>query len=202
MSNLLFLFFDIDYFLIQVLMVGVFIFVLVVVVSNVGVLGLLGLGVLIVVQVEVMIVVICQLMDCLFNVNLFCYVLFWCDVWWEVDWVIILCFYFVCYGSMLLDLLSEIYQIFVGYVLMLELFFDILLVVVSFYFGFFEGEMILCLWWQGIVILVMVILLQEVLLIEQQGIDVVVVQGYEVGGYWGIFVLQVFDVQLSIFILV
>ncbi|RCT94323.1 nitronate monooxygenase, partial [Acinetobacter baumannii] len=44
--------------------------------------------------------------------------------------------------------------------------------------------------------------LQEALLIEQQGIDVVVAQGYEAGGHRGIFAPQAPDAQLSTFTLV
>lgn len=74
--------------------------------------------------------------------------------------------------------------------------------VVSFHFGLPEGETIQRLRRQGIVTLATATSLQEALLIEQQGIDVVVAQGYEAGGHRGIFAPQAPDAQLSTFTLV
>lgn len=72
----------------------------------------------------------------------------------------------------------------------------------SFHFGLPEGETIQRLRRQGIVTLATATSLQEALLIEQQGIDVVVAQGYEAGGHRGIFAPQAPDAQLSTFTLV
>ncbi len=72
----------------------------------------------------------------------------------------------------------------------------------SFHFGLPEGETIQRLRRQGIVTLATAASLQEALLIEQQGIDVVVAQGYEAGGHRGIFAPQAPDAQLSTFTLV
>lgn len=85
---------------------------------------------------------------------------------------------------------------------MLELLLDISPAVVSFHFGLPEGETIQRLRRQGIVTLATATSLQEALLIEQQGIDVVVAQGYEAGGHRGIFAPQAPDAQLSTFTLV
>ncbi len=70
------------------------------------------------------------------------------------------------------------------------------------HFGLPEGETIQRLRRQGIVTLATATSLQEALLIEQQGIDVVVAQGYEAGGHRGIFAPQAPDAQLSTFTLV
>ncbi|STS82617.1 enoyl-[acyl-carrier-protein] reductase [Klebsiella pneumoniae] len=85
---------------------------------------------------------------------------------------------------------------------MLELLLDISPAVVSFHFGLPERETIQRLRQQGIVTLATATSLQEALLIEQQGIDVVVAQGYEAGGHRGIFAPQAPDAQLSTFTLV
>jgi nitronate monooxygenase len=153
-------------------------------VSNAGALGSLGLGASTVAQAEAMIVATRQLTDRPFNVNLFCHApprrdahvkptgqqrcAPFCPLWQYAS------------GS-----LSEIYQTFIGHAPMLELLLDLSPAVVSFHFGLPEGETIQRLRQQGIVTLATATSLQEALLIEQQGIDVVVAQGYEAGGHRG-----------------
>ncbi len=132
-----------------------------------------------------MIVATRQLTDRPFNVNLFCHAPPRRDARREANWATTLRPHFARYGSTPPDSLSEIYQTFVGHAPMLELLLDISPAVVSFHFGLPEGETILRLRRQGIVTLATATSLQEALLIEQQGIDVVVAQGYEAGGHRG-----------------
>ena len=182
MSNPLLSLLDIDYPLIQAPMAGVSTPALAAAVSNAGALGSLGLGASTVAQAEAMIVATRQLTDRPFNVNLFCHAPPRRDARREADWATTLRPHFARYGSTPPDSLSEIYQTFVGHAPMLELLLDISPAVVSFHFGLPEGETILRLRRQGIVTLATATSLQEALLIEQQGIDVVVAQGYEAGG--------------------
>ncbi|SQC87970.1 enoyl-[acyl-carrier-protein] reductase [Klebsiella pneumoniae] len=149
-----------------------------------------------------MIVATRQLTDRPFNVNLFCHAPPRRDARREADWATTLRPHFARYGSTPPDSLSEIYQTFVGHAPMLELLLDISPAVVSFHFGLPEGETIQRLRRQGIVTLATATSLQEALLIEQQGSDVVVAQGYEAGGHRGIFAPQAPDAQLSTFTLV
>ena len=188
MSNPLLSLLDIDYPLIQAPMAGVSTPALAAAVSNAGALGSLGLGASTVAQAEAMIVATRQLTDRPFNVNLFCHAPPRRDARREADWATTLRPHFARYGSTPPDSLSEIYQTFVGHAPMLELLLDISPAVVSFHFGLPERET--------------ATLLQEALLIEQQGIDVVVAQGYEAGGHRGIFAPQAPDAQLSTFTLV
>ncbi|MDH8513178.1 nitronate monooxygenase [Klebsiella pneumoniae] len=182
MSNPLLSLLDIDYPLIQAPMAGVSTPALAAAVSNAGALGSLGLGASTVAQAEAMIVATRQLTDRPFNVNLFCHAPPRRDARREADWATTLRPHFARYGSTPPDSLSEIYQTFVGHAPMLELLLDISPAVVSFHFGLPERETIQRL--------------------RQQGIDVVVAQGYEAGGHRGIFAPQAPDAQLSTFTLV
>ncbi len=198
MSNPLLSLLDIDYPLIQAPMAGVSTPALAAAVSNAGALGSLGLGASTVARAEAMIVATRQLTDRPFNVNLFCHAPPRRDARREADWATTLRPHFARYGSTPPDSLSEIYQTFVGHAPMLELLLDISPAVVSFHFGLPEGETILRLRRQGS-LPATATSLQEALLIEQQGIDVVVAQGYEAGGHRGIFAPQAPDAQLSTF---
>lgn len=131
-----------------------------------------------------MIVATRQLTDRPFNVNLFCHAPPRRDARREADWATTLRPHFARYGSTPPDSLSEIYQTFVGHAPMLELLLDISPAVVSFHFGLPEGETILRLRRRDRYPATATSL-QEALLIEQQGIDVVVAQGYEAGGHRG-----------------
>ncbi len=202
MSNPLLSLLDIDYPLIQAPMAGVSTPALAAAVSNAGALGSLGLGASTVAQAEAVIVATRQLTDRPFNVNLFCHAPPRRDARREADWATTLRPHFARYGSTPPDSLSEIYQTFIGHAPMLELLLDLSPAVVSFHFGLPEGETIQRLRRQGIVTLATATSLQEALLIEQQGIDVVVAQGYEAGGHRGIFAPQAPDAQLSTFTLV
>ncbi|HHL3483734.1 TPA: NAD(P)H-dependent flavin oxidoreductase, partial [Klebsiella pneumoniae] len=202
MSNPLLSLLDIDYPLIQAPMAGVSTPALAAAVSNAGALGSLGLGASTVAQAEAMIVATRQLTDRPFNVNLFCHAPPRRDARREADWATTLRPHFARYGSTPPDSLSEIYQTFIGHAPMLELLLDLSPAVVSFHFGLPEGETIQRLRRQGIVTLATATSLQEALLIELQGIDVVVAQGYEAGGHRGIFAPQAPDAQLSTFTLV
>nr|WP_075206941.1 nitronate monooxygenase [Klebsiella variicola] len=202
MSNPLLSLIDIDYPLIQAPMAGVSPPALAAAVSHAGALGSLGLGASTVAQAEAMIVATRHLTDRPFNVNLFCHAPPRRDARREADWATTLRPHFARYGSTPPDSLSEIYQTFIGHAPMLELLLDLSPAVVSFHFGLPERETIQRLRQQRIVTLATATSLQEALLIEQQGIDVVVAQGYEAGGHRGIFAPQEPDAQLSTFTLV
>ncbi|MFH0405161.1 NAD(P)H-dependent flavin oxidoreductase, partial [Klebsiella quasipneumoniae] len=202
MQNSLLSLLDIDYPLIQAPMAGVSTPALAAAVSNAGALGSLGLGAATVAQAEAMIVATRQLTDRPFNVNLFCHAPPRRDAPREADWAETLRPHFTRFGSTPPASLREIYQTFIGHTAMLELLLDHSPAVVSFHFGLPEGETIQRLRQQGIVTLATATSLQEALLIEQQGIDVVVAQGYEAGGHRGIFAPQEPDAQLSTFTLV
>ena len=182
MSNPLLSLLDIDYPLIQAPMAGVSTPALAAAVSNAGALGSLGLGASTVAQAEAVIVATRQLTDRPFNVNLFCHAPPRRDAPREADWAETLRPHFTRFGSTPPASLREIYQTFIGHTAMLELLLDLSPAVVSFHFGLPEGETIQRL--------------------RQQGIDVVVAQGYEAGGHRGIFAPQEPDAQLSTFTLV
>lgn len=185
MQNSLLSLLDIDYPLIQAPMAGVSTPALAAAVSNAGALGSLGLGAATVAQAEAMIVATRQLTDRPFNVNLFCHAPPRRDAPREADWAETLRPHFTRFGSTPPASLREIYQTFIGHTAMLELLLDHSPAVVSFHFGLPEGETIQRLRQQGIVTLATATSLQEAQLIEQQGIDVVVAQGYEAGGHRG-----------------
>lgn len=85
---------------------------------------------------------------------------------------------------------------------MQELLFDVWLLVVSFYFGLLFDDVIVWLKVVGIVLFLIVINFVEVQVVVVVGIDVIVVQGVEVGGYWGMFDLVVFDVEFGMLVFV
>jgi nitronate monooxygenase len=92
--------------------------------------------------------------------------------------------HFTRFGSTPPASLREIYQTFIGHTAMLELLLDHSPAVVSFHLAFLKvRRSSVCT--AGIVTLATATSLQEAQLIEQQGIDVVVAQGYEAGGHRG-----------------
>ncbi|HBT5237862.1 TPA: nitronate monooxygenase [Klebsiella quasipneumoniae] len=202
MQNSLLSLLDIDYPLIQAPMAGVSTPALAAAVSHAGALGSLGLGASTVAQAEAMIVATRQLTDRPFNVNLFCHAPPRRDARREADWAETLRPHFTRFGSIPPASLREIYQTFIGHTAMLELLLDLSPAVVSFHFGLPEREAIQRLRQQGIVTLATATSLKEAQVIEQQGIDVVVAQGFEAGGHRGIFDPQEPDAQMSTFTLV
>ena len=116
----------------------------------------------------------------------------------EADWATTLRPHFARYGSTPPDSLSEIYQTFIGHAPMLELLLDLSPAVVSFHFGLPEGETIPASAAAGDRYLATATCFRSALLIEQQGIDVVVAQGYEAGGHRDL-APQAPDSQLSTF---
>ncbi|HGS7514463.1 TPA: NAD(P)H-dependent flavin oxidoreductase [Klebsiella quasipneumoniae subsp. quasipneumoniae] len=202
MQNSLLSLLDIDYPLIQAPMAGVSTPALAAAVSHAGALGSLGLGASTVAQAEALIVATRQLTDRPFNVNLFCHAPPRRDVRREADWAETLRPHFTRFGSIPPASLREIYQTFIGHTAMLELLLDLSPAVVSFHFGLPEREAIQRLRQQGIVTLATATSLKEAQVIEEQGIDVVVAQGFEAGGHRGIFDPQEPDAQMSTFILV
>ncbi|HBT4751780.1 TPA: nitronate monooxygenase [Klebsiella quasipneumoniae subsp. quasipneumoniae] len=202
MQNSLLSLLDIDYPLIQAPMAGVSTPALAAAVSHAGALGSLGLGASTVAQAEAMIVATRRLTDRPFNVNLFCHAPPRRDARREADWAETLRPHFTRFGSLPPASLREIYQTFIGHTAMLELLLDLSPAVVSFHFGLPEREAIQRLRQQGIVTLATATSLKEAQVIEQQGIDVVVAQGFEAGGHRGIFDPQEPDAQMSTFTLV
>ncbi|MFO4610879.1 nitronate monooxygenase [Klebsiella quasipneumoniae subsp. quasipneumoniae] len=202
MQNSLLSLLDIDYPLIQAPMAGVSTPALAAAVSHAGALGSLGLGASSVAQAEAMIVATRQLTDRPFNVNLFCHAPPRRDARREADWAETLRPHFTRFGSIPPASLREIYQTFIGHTAMLELLLDLSPAVVSFHFGLPEREAIQRLRQQGILTLATATSLKEAQVIEQQGIDVVVAQGFEAGGHRGIFDPQEPDAQMSTFTLV
>ncbi|HBT5870738.1 TPA: nitronate monooxygenase [Klebsiella quasipneumoniae] len=202
MQNSLLSLLDIDYPLIQAPMAGVSTPALAAAVSHAGALGSLGLGASTVAQAEAMIVATRQLTDRPFNVNLFCHAPPRRDARREADWAETLRPHFTRFGSIPPASLREIYQTFIGHTAMLELLLDLSPAVVSFHFGLPEREAIQRLRQQGIVTLATATSLKEAQVIEEQGIDVVVAQGFEAGGHRGIFDPQEPDAQMSTFTLV
>lgn len=168
---------------------------LVVEVSCVGGLGVLGLGVLSLQDVVWMMQEIWQWFGLgWFGVNLFCYWLVYCDFVCEVGWLEFLVLEFVWYGVVLFVLLYEIYFSFLQDDDMLVVVIVVCLVMISFYFGLFDVVWIVVLCQIGVVLMVSVILFFEVYVICDVGLDVIIVQGFEVGGYCGIFDLDGLDV--------
>ncbi|HCM4296284.1 TPA: nitronate monooxygenase [Klebsiella quasipneumoniae subsp. quasipneumoniae] len=202
MQNSLLSLLDIDYPLIQAPMAGASTPALAAAVSHAGALGSLGLGASTVAQAEAMIVATRQLTDRPFNVNLFCHAPPRRDARREADWAETLRPHFTRFGSIPPASLREIYKTFIGHTAMLELLLDLSPAVVSFHFGLPEREAIQRLRQQGIVTLATATSLKEAQVIEEQGIDVVVAQGFEAGGHRGIFDPQEPDAQMSTFTLV
>lgn len=181
-------------------MVGVVDEVLVIVVVCVG-----GLGVLFCVMFDVdilcmQVVCFCVVVVVLLNFNFFCYVELVFDVVCDVCW----CEWFVLYYDVL-GLLCDIQVSVVQWCL-----FDVdvcvvvevlCLVVVSFYFGLFV--LVLVDWVKvcGVCVLGSVIMVVEVCWLDGYGCDVIIVQGWEVGGYCGLFLDVDVMIQLGLFVL-
>lgn len=202
MSNRLTQQLDIDYPIIQAPMAGVSTPELAAAVSGAGALGSLGLGSATVEQAETLINRTRRLTTRPFNVNLFCHAPAVRDPQREARWLARLRPEFARFGSLPPERLAEIYLSFQQQPRMAELLLDLTPAAVSFHFGVPDRETLRQLREKGIVTLASATSVAEALLAVEQGIDMVVAQGYEAGGHRGIFDPLAPDGQMSTFTLV
>lgn len=202
MSNRLTQQLDIDYPIIQAPMAGVSTPELAAAVSDAGALGSLGLGSSAVEQAEALINQTRRLTTRPFNVNVFCHAPAIRDLQREAQWLARLRAEFARFGSLPPETLEEIYLSFQQQPRMAELLLDLTPAVVSFHFGVPERAVVDRLREKGIVTLASATSVAEALLAVEQGVDMVVAQGYEAGGHRGIFDPQAPDGQMSTFTLV
>ena len=202
MSNRLTRQLDIDYPIIQAPMAGVSTPELAAAVSDAGALGSLGLGSSTVEQAEALINHTRRLTTRPFNVNVFCHAPAIRDPQREAQWLARLRPEFARFGGLPPETLAEIYLSFQQQPRMAELLLDLTPAVVSFHFGVPERGVVDRLREKGIVTLASATSVEEALLAVEQGIDMVVAQGYEAGGHRGIFDPQAPDGQMSTFTLI
>lgn len=202
MSNRLTQQLDIDYPIIQAPMAGVSTPELAAAVSDAGALGSLGLGSSTVEQAEALINHTRRLTTRPFNVNVFCHAPAIRDPQREAQWLARLRPEFARFGGLPPETLAEIYLSFQQQPRMAELLLDLTPAVVSFHFGVPERGVVDRLREKGIVTLASATSVEEALLAVEQGIDMVVAQGYEAGGHRGIFDPQAPDGQMSTFTLI
>lgn len=168
-------------------MVGVVLFVFVVVVSYVGVIGGFGVVLMLFECLCVVIEEICQGVNGgLFNINLFILILGEVEVnlggFVEIWWVFDVFYQFFGVGSLFdlvkfFDWFDEQFEV----VLEQEVF------VVSLYFGIVEEYYFQKFLSSGVLVIFIVMMVEEVKIFEDVGVYVIIVQGFEVGGYQGMF---------------
>jgi nitronate monooxygenase len=170
--------------------------------SNAGALGSLGVGAGTAQQAQAMIAATRALTGKPFNVNLFCHQPAIANSARERAWLELLRPFFVEFGALPPEGLTEIYKSFIAD----EQMFDMLMAerpaVVSFHFGLPSAAWIKAFREAGIVMLATATSLDEAAQIEAAGVDMIVAQGYEAGGHRGVFDPRKADPQLGTFALV
>ncbi|WP_034809281.1 MULTISPECIES: nitronate monooxygenase [Enterobacteriaceae] len=192
----------IDHPIIQAPMAGVSTPELAATVSNAGGLGSLGIGASDVVQARTAILKTQALTSRPFSVNLFCHQPAKRDEALERAWIESLRPLFAEFGGRPPEVLSEIYQSFIGHEAMLEMLLETAPAAVSFHFGVPDRDVVQAFRDKGIVTLATATRPEEALLIQANGVDVIVAQGFEAGGHRGMFDDKAHDTQLSTFALV
>ncbi|AIR62340.1 2-nitropropane dioxygenase [Cedecea neteri] len=192
----------IDHPIIQAPMAGVSTPELAAAVSNAGGLGSLGVGASSVGQARAAILKTQALTSRSFSVNLFCHQPAKRDEALERAWIDSLRPIFTEFGGTPPEVLSEIYQSFIGQEAMLEMLLETAPAAVSFHFGVPERDVVEAFRSKGIVTLATATRPEEASLIQASGVDVIVAQGFEAGGHRGMFDDKAHDTQLSIFALV
>jgi nitronate monooxygenase len=173
----------IDFPIIQAPMVGVSTPQLAAAVSNAGALGSIGIGASSPAQAEAMIKQTRALTDRAFNVNVFCHQPAHLDPRREQLWLEHLRPLFAEFAAEPPASLHEIYRSFIDDPETLQVLLDTRPAVVSFHFGLPRQDWIDRLKARGIRLLATATSLHEARLIETAGLDAIVAQGAEAGGY-------------------
>jgi len=166
-------------------------------VSNAGGLGSLGLGASNAEQARKMILQTRELTPRAFNVNVFCHAPPRRDARREAAWLAFLAPLFAEVDATPPSSLAEINRSFLEDEDMFELLLELRPPVVSFHFGLPPAERIRALQQAGIYTMATATNPQEAELIEQAGVDAIVVQGIEAGGHRGMFDPEAEDQRLS-----
>jgi nitronate monooxygenase len=166
-------------------------------VSNAGGLGSLAIGAGTVAQARQMIEETRALTHRPFNVNVFCHAPAVRDARREAAWLAHLAPLFAEMGAAVPTELDEIYQTFLGNEAAFALLLEQRPAVVSFHFGLPAQQQIAALRQAGIYTMATATNLREAALIEQAGVDAIVVQGVEAGGHRGVFDPQAPDERHS-----
>lgn len=173
--------------------------VFVVVVSVGGGFGQFGVVYLVLMCFGEVVVDICVCIDWFFGINLFCFQFWLFDVVGLDDYFVWLVFWYVELGLFVFvwfECFEEDFEV------QFEVVVVVWLVVISFVMGDFGVVCVVVLKVQGFVVIGMVMQVVEGLVLQVSGVDVVVVQGFEVGGYCGGFLGWCEGVLIGILVLV
>ncbi len=193
---------NLRYPIIQAPMAGVSTPELAAAVSNAGALGSLGLGASSAEEAARLIRQTQALTRQPFNVNLFCHPPALRNDAVEKAWIARFADRFAALGAQVPVNLEEIYPTFCGHEAVLQVIEETRPAVVSFHFGLPPADTLRRLKACRIVTLATATSVAEAEAIAQQGVDMIVAQGYEAGGHRGSFAVDEEDHQLSTLTLV
>jgi nitronate monooxygenase len=166
-------------------------------VSAAGALGSMGVGAIDAAGAREMIEAVRDRTSAPFNVNLFCHKPATANADIEQAWIARVRPQFEMLGAVPPPGLSEIYRSFVVDGAMLKMLVETKPAVVSFHFGLPTYMTLRALSDAGIILIATATNLREARLIESQGVDAIVAQGWEAGGHRGTFEPDLVDEELG-----